>query len=132
MARITTYIIIIVILVILFNAVGLLVDTPLSSLLNWAINPEDADQSSAFLILLGVAGLVSASVVTIAALITGKIDIGLLAPFVIFVIGTLVWDLVAIFGIVADSTNTILATIIFSPLIIGMVVDAIAWWTARS
>ncbi len=131
MARITKYIIILSLIVISFNAAGLMPDTPISSLMSWAINPSGMSGNSTFLAIFGILGIVSAGIITIGVILPGKIDIAIMSPLVIFFTTILIWDFVAIYGVVAIGIGTLLASLIFSPFIIAFAIDTVSWWMGR-
>jgi len=127
MARITTYIIVMTGIMLLFYFTGLLSNTISSTLLDIALNPEQI-QNIQFLGLTGTQ-------LTLAALIGGSIVLGLayfnaalviVAPIAIYLL-SLGWDFLSVFNVVAE-TNRFLAIILFAPLFIIWIITIIEWW----
>lgn len=129
MGKLTTYILMMSGLMLLFYFAGLIQNTANSTLLNLLLNPEDLANSSfktnLFLVLEGIA-------------IGGAIIIGLfqsnpeppaVATFAIFIFNVF-WDFSSVIAKVA-STNKVAAILIFSPIMILFMVTLIEWVQKR-
>ena len=132
MARITSYMISLTVIFVLFSLTGLLLDTPVSTLINTIINPQDLATKDIFLTVLGIATVIAIATVTIGLISPGKIDIVILAPVVTLLLTEIIFEFVTLFGVVQNYVGTPISLLLFSPLIMAFLFDAISWWMGRT
>jgi len=132
MARVSIYIISLIIITALFSLTGLLEGTPTSSIISLVTNPESIHTNVFIVAILGIVGVISLVGVTIGLISPGKIDIVILAPLVTFLLTMLMWDFIGLFSVVADYVGTAISLLIFIPITIAFAFDAISWWMGRT
>ena len=130
MGKLTTYILVMSGLLLLFYFTGLLPEsTATSTILTMLLNPEGFSQSSlglSYNTLL--AGIVAGGIV-IGALMLANIELGIMAAFVIS-LTAFFWDFSAVFRSVY-AENPVIAILLFSPIFFLMVITLIEWWRGR-
>jgi len=132
MARITSYMISLTVIFILFSLAGLLTDTPISTLINTIMNPQDLATKDIILTIFGVVTLIGIATVTIGLISPGKIDIVILAPVTTILLTEITFEFVTLFGVVSNYVGTPISLLLFSPLIMAFVFDTISWWMGRT
>lgn len=132
MARITTYMISLTVIFVLFSLAGLLQDTPISTLINTIINPQDLATKDIFLTILGIVTVIAVATVTIGLISPGKIDIVILAPVTTLLLTEIAFEFVTLFTIVKEYVGVPISLLLFSPMIMAFLFDAISWWTGRT
>jgi hypothetical protein len=130
MGKLTNYLLLISVLLLLFHFGGLIADTPISYLLdNFLLRPENAQSSNFYLIIWGIlAGATTAGV--LIGFITHQSPefyIFLALAPVFFLIG---WDLVEIIVQVAQ-TNRYITLLLFSPLLLVYILSVVEWLRNR-
>ena len=129
MGKLTTYLIIMSGLMLLFYFTGLLQDTGNSTLLTLLLNPEDLQDSGfkiqVFLVLEGIAAV---AVIAIGV-ITGNLELAVMAPFAIYLFN-LGWDFLKVFTVVAEA-NPVFGTLIFAPVLLLYGVAIVEFWRGR-
>lgn len=130
MGKLSTYLITMSGIIIISYAFGLLQNTFTSAILNVVFNPTSAETSALFQFLLqpgtGFIALALSIVVTAIVQVT-KNDFMIIAP-IVAVLLNFMFDFLAIFQVIAAATHTIVATMIFSPLIVLYFFTVIEWW----
>jgi len=126
MGKLTTYILVMSGLMLLFYFSGLLDSTANSTILNLLLNPESIKTSEldvqVILVLEGL--LVGGIVVGFAA--AGNVELGVMGIFAIFMMNML-WDFLRVFSKVY-SINPVMALLLFSPILLLYAVTIIEWW----
>lgn len=132
MAKINLYLITLAVLLILFNAAGLIENTPIASLMDLVLDPTNIQDNNIYLIIVGMLGLLSTVGVVIGLLSPGRVDIIILAIIGLPLITVVVWDFIAIFGVVQNSIGWTFSILLFSPIIIGFIIESVSWVMGRS
>jgi len=130
MGKITTYLIMISLLVIGFHYAGLITDTPISFLLDALLNPQNLQTNSWYVQIAGIlAGFGGVAAVVIGSFAPSRIEQAATLAFtsLLFVVG---WDLLAIFNQI-KLINPVLAVFVMSPFIFVYILSAIEWWGGR-
>lgn len=126
MGKLTTYVIMMSGLMLLFYFSGLIQDTGNSALLNLILSPENMPTSDLRLnLFLVLEGILAAAVITIG-LVSGNIELALMGPYAIYLFN-LFWDFLAVYQKVAES-NQVLATILFAPILILYMITIVEFW----
>lgn len=113
-----------------FHFAGLIDNTPLSFLINTLLNPQQfQDFSLTTQLTTALAGIGLAGII-IGSLASQRVQWVVVTSFVLVTI-TIGWDFIAIFNILAVE-NTMLATLLVSPLIMIYVLTTMEWWRGTS
>lgn len=127
MGKLTTYLIFISVLIILYNLFGLIADTPISILLSLLTNPQNIRTSTFYQLTLATITLISTVGIIIGTFLAQKTELivrGGIASFMILV----GWDMVVFFNTL-NNINSALAVLLVSPLIITYVLVVVEWLT---
>lgn len=128
MGKLTTYIIVMSGLMLLFYFSGLLGDTPNSTLLDMLLSPEGFNVSDfntqILLVLGGIAGIG-----IIIGVVTQNIELVLMSPLAIWLMA-LLWDFLNVANKVY-STNPVIAVLLFSPILFLFGITIAEWWRGR-
>ena len=131
MGKLTTYILVMSGLMILFYFTGLLENTGSSTLLDMLLNPaeyssEDSEFSVQLLLVLG--GIATAGIIVIG-IVTHNVELALMGTIAIWILN-LLWDFLAVFNKVYSS-NPVIAILLFSPVLFLFGITIIEWWRGR-
>mgnify|MGYP003134538530 CR=1 FL=1 len=129
MGKLTTYIIVMSGLMLLFYFTGLLDNTANSTFLDLILNPESIRTSSLDLQIALVLEGVIATALVVGFAIAGNIELGVMGVFAIF-LSNLLWDFLRVFDKVATSSPE-LAILLFSPLMLLYGLTILEWWRGR-
>ena len=129
MGKLTTYILVMSGLMILFYFAGLLEDTGSSTLLSMLLDPAGYKTSSLNTqILLVLTGIATAGIIIIG-IVTHNVEWALMGTLAIWILN-LLWDFVSIFNKVY-SVNPVLAVLLFSPILFLFGITVVEWWRGR-
>lgn len=129
MGKLTTYIIIMSGLMLLFYFTGLLGDTPNSALLDYLLSTEELGTSSFNTqLLLVLEGIVAVGII-VAAVFSLNVELVLMGTLAIWLMN-LFWDFLKVFMAVY-SVNPVIAMLLFSPVMILYGVTIVEWWRGR-
>ena len=130
MAKMTMYILLLSIPLLLFHFAGLITSTGNHWLLSLLLGWELISNSSFYAIVF--AGLSAASIagVVIGSLITARTEIIIKAATALALMN-LLWDIIALGINVKATAGTFLATMLFAPFIILFILTTIEWLTGR-
>ncbi len=129
MGKLTTYMIVISGLLLLFHLGGLIDKTPNAELLTAILNPENIKEGNLGLkaiIAIEAIGLVGA---VILGLRGGNVELAASSLFAVFLLN-FGWDLVRVFSVLRDA-NEVMALLILSPIMILYVITIVEWWRGR-
>ncbi len=139
MGKITTYIIVMSGIMLLFYFGGLLQDctgslcegeTPNSLLLNQLLKPQDMPKLSLRdKIILAIEGIAVVAGAIAIGILTHSLESAVLAPVAVYLFN-LMWDFLFVFNKVR-SANPVLAVLFFSPFLIYFIVAILDWWRGR-
>lgn len=125
MGKLTTYIIVMSGLMLLFYFTGLLDNTVNSTFLDLILNPESIRNSDLNLqILLALEGILATSLV-VGFAVAGNIELGLRSAFAIFLMN-LLWDFLRVFGEIYIE-SPVIALLLFSPLLLLYAITLMEW-----
>ena len=127
MARITLYIIMISVILLLFHTTGLIENTPNSFLLDALTNPESIDQSELWLLIVGGLALASGVAIIVTLFTRGSPDIIIMVTIGSPLLFAVAWDIIAIASKIADAIGWTFTALLFMPLVIGFIIDTIGW-----
>lgn len=126
MGKLTTYILGMSGLMLLFYFAGLLSGSPNSTLLNLLLSPENIQSSNLYTsVLLVVAGLPALAGISIGV-ISSRPDLAISSGVVLY-LGTLFIDFLKVFQVLF-SENEVIAVLLFSPIIMLFVVTLVEFW----
>lgn len=130
MGKLTTYILVMSGLILLFYFTGLLPESTASNtLLTMLLNPNALSESPIGLdskeLLIGIV----AGGIIIGALLIANVELGIMAIFVVS-ISAFLWDFSSVFNRVY-SENPVIAVLLFSPIMLLMIITLIEWWRGR-
>lgn len=129
MGRLTTMILIMSGIMLLFYFLGLIQNTITSSILNFLLNPETFNTSPLWIkIVAGVEGIVGLFT-TIVGLVQ-KNDLIVSIPVALFLLN-LIFDFLSLFTVLY-AASTILAVMIFGPLTLVYILTVYEWWRGIS
>lgn len=129
MGKLTTYILIMSGLMVLFYFTGLLENTGSSTLLGMLLDPAGYKTSSLNTqILLVLTGIATAGIIVIG-IVTHNVELALMGTLAIWILN-LLWDFVAVFNKVYSS-NPVIAILLFSPILFLFGVTVVEWWRGR-
>jgi len=129
MSRMTTFVIMMVGITLLFHFMGLIENTPNNTLLNLALDPEGVNNDPFFTkVLLAVEGIAIVGAIILGAI--RNFELVTMGPFVVILINLLL-DFISVFSVVYASIG-VLAILIFSPLFIVYLLTAMDWWRGIS
>lgn len=118
-------------LMILFYVMGLLGESPNTTILNILLQPENIpDQNSGFslkwiLVLEGIA----AAVLSVSLVTSGRGDLAVKAPFAIY-LANLIWDIILVFQS-CYSAAPLLSLLFFSPVLLYFPIAMLEWWSGQ-
>lgn len=124
MGKLTTFILIMSGLMLLFYFTGLIPNNPF---LNLLLSPEDMTTTE-FYITLTTAIAVGLGAIVIG-FITKNLELAAMAVFVPIMI-TLMWNFISVYNKMA-SVNKVIAIILFAPLLFMFLVTMLDWWRGR-
>lgn len=127
--KLTTYIIIMSGLVLLFYFAGILGDTPNSVLLNLLLSPEGLATNSFSVAVVAVLSGIAAIVSIVIGATVGNIELVLKGPFALYILN-LMWDFLSVYNQVA-AANPVIATLLFAPVLILFGVTIVEWWSGN-
>jgi len=129
MGKLTTYIIVMSGIMLLFYFGGLIDATPNSTFLNLLLSPEKIQTLTLYEKgILVLEGIGAAAIITLGIL-TRNIELAVMGPFAIYYFN-LGWDFLAVFNKVR-SVNPVIAILFFSPMMILYVITILEWWRGR-
>lgn len=126
MAKFTNFLLLMSGLILLFYFMGLIDQTPNSTLLNMLLEPEGLQNSSLSLKALLAIEAILASAIVIGFAYAGNIELGVMVSFSIALFNIL-WDFISVFNVIA-SFNIVLAILVLSPLLLLFIVTMLEWW----
>jgi len=126
MGKFGSYVVMMSGLVLLFYVMGIIDQTPNSTLLKLLLSPADFQNSALSVKAIVAIELILASAIVVGFAVAGNIELGVMVSFTIFLFNTL-WDFISVYSSIA-SYNLILGTLLFSPLIMLFVVTMLEWW----
>ena len=126
MGKLTTYILIMAGLTVLFYFAGIIESTANSTFLDLLLNVESFRTSDLNSTVVLVLEAIVATGVLIGAVFAGRLELAARATLSIFLLN-LLWDFVRIFNAVR-STNAVLAILIFAPLLFLYFITVVEWW----
>lgn len=129
MGKLTTYILIMSGLMLLFYFSGLIQNTGNSSLLTILLNPFDFPNISFTAKLIALLEGIGAAGLTIGLFVSGKPELAIIAPMIIYLFN-LGWDFLAVYAKVAE-TNPVIGMLLFSPLFVVYVMAFAEFWRGR-
>ena len=127
MAKLTTYMAILSMVILGFHMAGLMGDTPISWLMDLLLNPENLSEHTFFATALGILTLFSGiAIVVIGTTIPERLEQAATITFatLLLIIG---WDMIAIFNVLRQ-TSYPLALFIVSPVLVIYILSVIEWW----
>ena len=136
MGKMTTFLVIMIGMTLLFYFAGLLQDcradgtceceTANCGLLALLTHPENIQTSDMWVkIILSVEGLALVGAVIFTAFV-GRLDLAVVAPVAIF-LGNILWDFLKVFTVVYEAAP-VLAILFFAPMLILFAVTILDWW----
>ena len=126
MGKLTTYILIMSGLVLLFYFAGIITDTANTTFLNLLLGPESfRDSDLNIQTILVLEGVAAAGILAIAVL-TRNLELAVRGVMAIFLLN-LLWDFIMVFNAV-KSENLPMALLIFGPLLLLFYVTIVEWW----
>lgn len=130
MGKLTTYVVIMTGLLLLFYFTGLLPEgNPAADFLTLLTNPENM-QFSEFALQIGtVINAIALTGAIIVGIIVGEVELVAVGGFAIFLVN-LLWGFTAVYTKIA-SYDAVLATLLFSPIMFLFVMTIIEWWRGR-
>ena len=129
MGKLTTYMIIISGLLLLFHLGGLVDETPNSEILTAVLSPQNLQDTSFGLkavVAIQFIGLAGAVVLGIRG---GNVELAASSAFAIFLLNAF-WDLTVVFNVIRN-VNEVMALLIFSPIMILFIITILEWWRGR-
>lgn len=129
MGKMTKYVLLLSVVLLLFHFGGLIEDTPISVLIDLLLNPKSLATSNLYTLIAAALTAVATAGIIIGSLASTRTEIVVKAGVVEFLI-VIGWDLIAIFNKLAEM-NVSVATLIISPLLIVYLLTAIEWWMGR-
>ena len=129
MGKLTTYMVTISGLILLFHLGGLIEDTPNSVLLTVLLSPQNILSSSLgtlAVVAIEFIGLVGAVILGIRG---GNVELAASSGFAVFLLN-FGWDITIIFGVLRNA-NEVMALLILSPIMILYVITILEWWRGR-
>jgi len=131
MGKLTTYIIVMSGLMLLFYFTGLLPKniTANSTLLNLLLTPEGMPEGTTSAeVILVLEGITAIGIIAIGIL-THNLELAVMGSFAMYLFN-LLWDFLVVFDKVF-STNPVIAILLFSPLLLLYMVTILEWWRGR-
>ena len=130
MGKLTTYIIIMSGLMILFYFAGLLPESTVSnSLLTMLLDPNALSESPIGLDSKELLAGIIAGGIIIGALMIANVELGIMAIFVVS-LSAFMWDFSSVFNRVY-AENPVIAILVFSPIMFLMIITLIEFWRGR-
>lgn len=126
MGKLTTYVLIMSGLVLLFYFTGILTDTANTTFLNLLLSPENLRATAFSTRIIAILEGVVIGGILIGGLMMGNLEAMFKATFVIYLLN-LLWDFIMIFNAVR-SANVVLAILFFAPLLFLFYLTIIEWW----
>ena len=130
MGKVINYLGFIVVLIILFNMAGIIVESPTGYLLGFISDPSSWSTSTFFLKIAAVLAAAGVAGVTVSFFYKGDISLIVKVPMAIFLI-SIGWDIVGIYDLLAV-VNSSLALLLIAPLVIAYGISVIEWWSGSS
>lgn len=124
--KLTTYLLILSVVLLLFHFAGLIANTPISFLLNLLVNPQNVQASTFYTVIYAAIAGFAITGIVIGTFSRARTDLIAKAPIAILLVA-FAWDLVAVFGVVRQ-VNAALAALVLSPLIIVFILAVVEWW----
>ncbi len=130
MGKLTTYLLVMSGLMLIFHFSGLIDTgtTPNSQLLDFLLNPQDYQTSTIWLKITGVLAVITAGAVLLS-LFTSRPELAAISPLAAFLIFFFM-DVMAIFAKLRE-TNQIMAIILFAPMMFLMLFTIVDWWRGK-
>lgn len=126
MGKMTTYLIVMSGLMLLFYFTGLINESINSTLLDMLLNPASIQNASlGTKLVLAIEALLVSGIIVLG-ITTGNLDLVASGPFAIYLFN-LGWDFLSVYQVMA-SANNVLATLIISPLFILWAVTVFEFW----
>lgn len=129
MAKLMTFLFLMIGIVLLFHFGGLIENTPNSTLIQIALNPESISSSNIYLTIIGLLTTVGAIAIIVIGAVT-KTDFIIFASLILPLL-SLGWDFLVIFNVFA-AINLFIALLIMSPIFIVYVLTVLEWWRGIS
>lgn len=126
MAKFTNYVIIMSGFVLLFYVMGLLGDTPNSTLLNLLLDPSSMQNSSLSILAFAAIEAILATAVVVGFAVAGNIELGVMVAFSIALFNML-WDFISVINLLSAYIGPI-SLLVFSPLLLLFMVTMLEWW----
>jgi len=126
MAKFANYIIIMSGFVLLFYTMGLIDNTPNSTLLNLLLDPENFQTSALSIKALLAIQAILATAIVVGFAMAGNIELGVMVSFSIALFNML-WDFMSVIGVLSANIGP-LALLVFSPLLLLFLVTMLEWW----
>jgi len=130
MDKITTYIAVLGVVILMFYFGGVIVDTPSSVLLGVLLHPANIESSPFWILALGALSILTSGGIALGFYIAGKPDMAvrvLLIPALL----SIGWDIVAIFNSL-EALSVLIATILIAPLLVIYLLSLVEWLTGLS
>lgn len=131
MGKMTTFILIMAGLLLLFHLGGLIEQgtTPNSILLTWLINPENIGQSTLFSTIIATISAVGIAGAIVASIFQRNFELAAVSTMAVFLLNSFI-DFIMIYQRVA-AENKIIAILIFAPFMVLFFVSIVDWWRGR-
>lgn len=124
--KLTTYIVIMSGMILLFYFAGLIDNSANSTLLTMLLEPSGFQNSPLALRAIVALELIIGTAIVVGFAIAGNVELGIMSTFAIYLFN-LLWDFIIVFNKVREA-NPVIAILLFSPLIILYIVTIIEWW----
>jgi hypothetical protein len=127
MGKITSYLLILSSVILLFYFAGLIPDTASFVLLKLLIDPSLLITSAFYTNINNAIGLAAVTGIAVGSIISGRTAIAMKVGLAGFLL-TIGWDLIQIFNKIKPM-NLMVSTLIFAPLLIVYMLSIMEWWT---
>lgn len=133
MAKLTLYISVLSIALLLFHFTGLITDTPISALLTALTNPQNLRQNSIFITIIGIlTAFLGIGAVIIGTIAPQRVESAVIIAFVSLLITSVFWDFIVFYNNILIYNGVVVATLFISPLFLLSMLIAIEWWRGLS
>ena len=131
MGKLTTYVLVMSGLMLLFYFSGLLEGTVSSTLLTIILNPQSFGSTEGTLYLYITAALLGVTAVgsIIVGILTKNIELAVISPLAIWLL-SLFFDFIRVFQEVF-AENPVIAVLLFSPIMFLWFITIVDWWRGR-
>lgn len=132
MGKLTLYISILIVSLLLFHFTGLIHDTSLSFLLKALQNPESLKTEVWYTAIIGIFTAFAGIGVIIGTILPAKVDQAVTITFSSVLLSAVIWDIFVAFNAVKDTSGFIIASLIILPLFMLSFLVVLEWWRGIS